>query len=127
MEVSAWTRAIDCLTSASRSVKASDAQLGRIPVSAAMSSRKPWSVKVSMPQSVWWIRTISLVPSSRWLIASERSSSWVMTPPALRMTCASPSDSPSRPYGFRRASMQATTAICRAGGMGRSPLSKVAA
>jgi len=29
-------------------------------------------VKVSMPQSVWWIRMISLVPSSRWLIASER-------------------------------------------------------
>ena len=43
-----------------------------------------------MPQSVWWIRMISLVPSSRWLMASERISSSVTTPPALRMTCASP-------------------------------------
>ena len=34
---------------------------------------------------------ISRVPSSRWLIASERISSSVTTPPALRMTCASPS------------------------------------
>ena len=48
-------------------------------------------MKVSIPQSVWWIRMISLVPNRRWLIASERISSSVTTPPALRMTWASPS------------------------------------
>jgi hypothetical protein len=42
------------------------------------------SVKVSIPQSVWWIRTISVVPSSRWLIVSDRIVSSVITPPALR-------------------------------------------
>ncbi|GAA1852444.1 hypothetical protein GCM10009836_35660 [Pseudonocardia ailaonensis] len=50
---------------------------------------KPSSVKVSIPQSVWWIRMISCVPSRRWLMASERISSSVTTPPALRMTWAS--------------------------------------
>ena len=54
------------------------------------SPRKPSSVKVSIPQSVWWMRTISSVPSSRCEIASERISSSVTTPPALRITCASP-------------------------------------
>lgn len=49
-----------------------------------------------MPQSVWWISTISRVPSRRWLIASERITSSETTPPALRITCASPSESPSR-------------------------------
>ena len=38
---------------------------------------KSSSVKVSIPQSVWWMSTISVVPSSRWLIASERISSSV--------------------------------------------------
>src|SRR6202021_2494210 len=38
-----------------------------------------------------------------------------------------PSDSPSTPYGLRRASIQATTATCEAGGSGRAPLSKLAA
>jgi hypothetical protein len=28
-------------------------------------------VKVSIPQSVWWMRMISSVPSSRWLMASD--------------------------------------------------------
>ena len=49
------------------------------------------SVNVTMPQSVWWMRMISRVPSRRWEIASERIASSVTTPPALRMTWASPS------------------------------------
>ena len=65
-----------------------------MPVSAWMAALKSSSVKVSMPQSVWWIRMISRVPSSRWLIARDRISSSVTTPPALRITCASPSASP---------------------------------
>ena len=80
-----------------------------------------------MPQSVWWMRMISSVPSRRWEMASERISSSVTTPPALRITWASPSDSPSSPYGLRRASMQARTATFLAGGSGRSPLSKASA
>jgi len=35
--------------------------------------------EVSMPQSVWWIRMILQVPSSRWLMVSERISSSVTT------------------------------------------------
>ena len=88
-------RARDWRTSSTGSVNASAAHGGRSPVSARIDSLKPSSVKVSMPQSVWWIRMISLVPSSRWLMASERISSSVTTPPALRMTCASPSPRPS--------------------------------
>ena len=61
---------------------------------------------------------ISSVPSSRCEIASERISSSVTTPPALRITWASPSDSPSAPYTFSRASMQATTATFWPGGIG---------
>ena len=74
-----------------------------------------------MPQSVWWIRMISLVPSSRWLMARERIWSSVMTPPALRITCASPSPRPRMPYTLSRASMQATTATWADGGMGSGP------
>ncbi len=59
-----------------------------MPVSSWMERLNGSSVKVSMPQSVWWIRMISLVPSRRWLMARERIWSSVMTPPALRMTCA---------------------------------------
>lgn len=46
---------------------------------------------------------------------------------ALRMTWASPSDSPRRPYGLRRASMHASTATWLAGGMGSLPLSNAEA
>ncbi len=74
------------------------------------------SVKVSIPQSVWWMRMISSVPNSRWEIVSERISSSVTTPPAFRITCASPSLRPRTPYGFSLASMQATTATFFAGG-----------
>ena len=80
-----------------------------------------------MPQSVWWIRMISVVPSRRWEITSERMASSLITPPALRMTWASPSSKPSTLAGSRRASMQATTATPTPGGMGRSPLEKEAA
>ncbi len=120
----ALMRPIELRTSSSRSVKDSGDHVGLIPVSFCRSPRKPSSVKVSIPQSVWWMRTISLVPSRRWEIASERISSSVTTPPALRMTCASPIWRPSRAWTSRRASMQATTATFFAGGSGRSPLSK---
>ena len=98
-----------------------------MPVSSWSERLNSSSVKVSIPQSVWWMRMISVVPSRRWEIASERISSSVTTPPALRITCASPSSSPSTRVGMRRASMQATTATPLAGGSGRSPLSKPAA
>ena len=120
-------RAIDWRTSASRSSKASAAHGGLMPVSSCTDCLNASSVKVSMPQSVWWMRMISSVPSRRCEIASERISSSVTTPPALRMTCASPSSSPSTFAGRSRASMQATTATFLAGGSGRSPRSKAAA
>src|ERR1700683_986489 len=116
----ALIRAMDWRTSPSRAGKASRAKDGRVPVSSS-------SWKVSIPQSVWWMRTISLVPSRRCEMVRDRMTSSVTTPPALRMTWASPSASPSTPYGFSRASMQATTAACDAGGSGRSALSKLAA
>jgi hypothetical protein len=43
---------------------------------------------------------------------------------ALRMTCASPSSSPSARAGSMRASMHVRTAKRRAGGIARAPLSK---
>ena len=49
-----------------------------MPVSSWMARLNSSSVNVSMPQSVWWMRMISLVPSSRWLMASERISSSVI-------------------------------------------------
>src|SRR5215216_2958520 len=70
---------------------------------------------------------ICSVPSRCWEIAKERISSSVITPPALRITCASPMESPRIGYGFRRASIQATIATFLAGGSGRSPLSKPSA
>src|SRR5215211_1869498 len=85
------------------------------------------SVKVSIPQSEWWTRMISFVPNKRWEMTSDLMTSSATVPPALRMTWASPSLRPSSPYTFRRASIQATTATCLAGGMGRSPLSKASA
>ena len=64
----------------------------KVAVLACMDARlKSSSLNVSIPQSVWWTRMTSSVPSRRWEIASERISSSVTTPPALRMTCASPS------------------------------------
>jgi hypothetical protein len=48
----AFSRAIDCTTSASTSVNASMAQGGRIPVSRSISALRPSSVNLTMPQSV---------------------------------------------------------------------------
>ncbi len=63
-----------------------------------------------MPHPVWWMRTTLRVPSARWLMVSERITSSVTTPPALRMVWQSPSSRPSAACRLRRASMQATTA-----------------
>ncbi len=90
MNGEALIRLIDWRTSSSRSGNASAAHSGLMPVSSWIDFLNSSSVKVSMPQSVWWIRMISSVPSRRWLIASERISSSVTTPPALRITCDSP-------------------------------------
>ena len=68
-----------------------------------------------MPQSVWWISITSRVPSRRWETASERITSSVMTPPALRRTCASPSPRPSAAKTSSRESMQVTIASLRLG------------
>ncbi len=67
---------------------------------------------------------ISRVPSSRCEIVSERITSSVTTPPALRITCASPSVSPSNAPVMIRASMHATTAMLFAGGSGSEPFEK---
>src|SRR5467141_4091392 len=48
----------------------------------------------------------------------------VAKPPALRMICASPVLSPRRFSTVSRASMQASTASFRAGGIGRCPSEK---
>ena len=66
------------------------------------------------------------MPSSRWLIASDLISSSVITPPALRITCASPSARPRIAYTFSRASMHATTATCLDGGSGSGPVKPAA-
>src|SRR3712207_6235880 len=120
----AWMRAIDWRTSSSRSLNASAAHSGLMPVSSCTDRLNSSSVKVSIPQSVWWMRMISSVPSSRCEIDSERISSAVITPPALQMMWASPSSRPRIRDGISRASMQATTATFLAGGSGSSPLSK---
>jgi hypothetical protein len=88
----------------------------------ASSLRMISSVKVSMPQSVWWITNHSRVPSSLCEITSERIASSLARPPALRITCASPSASPANLAGSSRASMQVSTAKRRPGGIGNSAL-----
>src|ERR687897_284280 len=60
-------------------------------------------------------------------MASDRIASSVTTPPAFRITCASPTSRPSARAGSSLASMQARTATCVAGGMARSPLPNPAA
>ena len=81
----------------------------------------------SMPQSVWWMTNHSLVPSSLYEITRERIASSDALPPALRITCASPSLSPAYFAGSRRASMHVRMANPRAGGRASSPLSNAAA
>lgn len=56
-------------------------------------------------------------------MTSERIASSLARPPALRITCASPSASPAYLPGCRRASMQVRMAKRRAGGSGNLPLS----
>ena len=73
-------------------------------------SSAPWS-----PHPVWPMTTISSVPSSVWLTISERMTSSVARPPALRMMCASPVRRPSVSSTSSRASMQATIAMPRSG------------
>ena len=92
-----------------------DREGGATPVASCSSARKPSSVSVCMPQSVWWISITSRVPSRRWETASERITSSVMTPPALRSTCASPSPRPSAAKTSSRESMQVTIARRRLG------------
>src|SRR5919112_2969957 len=65
------------------------------------------------------------VPRRLWDMASERIASSETTPPALRITWASPGSSPRSSAGSSLESMQASTASLRAGALGRSPLSKV--
>jgi hypothetical protein len=108
----ALIRATDCLTSPAASVNASTAHGGLIPVSASIAPLNSSSVVFARPQSVWWIKMISLVPSSRWLIDSDLIMSSVITPPALRITCASPLPRPSSAPTSSRESMQATTTTC---------------
>ena len=78
-------------------------------------SAKVTSSVACSPHSVWCTSRISRVPSTCWEMVSERMVSSVMTPPALRMTWASPTSSPSIPNSGIRESMQATTATPRAG------------
>src|SRR5260221_2877490 len=65
----------------------------------------------------------SFVPSSLEEITSERIASSLARPPALRITCASPSDRPAYFDGCRRASMQVRIANRRAGGSASLPFS----
>src|SRR6476660_5595001 len=84
-------------------------------------------VNVSMPQSVCPITTASWVPR-RWCeMRRERIVSSLTSPPAFRITCASPSSRPRKPAGSRRASMQVTTADLLPGGIGSSPFANPAA
>ena len=63
-----------------------------------------------MPHWVWWISMIAVVPSLRCEISSERITSSVTIPPALRIRCASPWLRPSSANRSIRASMQQTIA-----------------
>src|SRR5262245_5116476 len=118
---------MDSRTSWSRKANDRRAKSGRLPTSYSIWSSTALSEKSSIPQPVWWISTISSVPSSRWLMTSERIASSVTTPPALRMTWASPGSRPRARAGSRRASMQASTATLRAGRPGAPAASKPAA
>src|SRR5215211_527492 len=67
------------------------------------------------------------VPRRRCDTASDRMTSSVMTPPALRSTCASPYCSPSAANTSSRESMHVTTAIRRRGWTSRCTASSDAA
>jgi hypothetical protein len=120
-------RRIDWRTFASRSVNDSIANAGATPVACCSSARKPSSVIFCMPQSVWWMTITSRVPSRRWDTASERITSSVITPPALRRTWASPSPRRSIAKTFKRESMHVTMASRRLGRRSRCRTGRVAA
>ena len=80
-------------------------------------------VNVSILQSLWWITNHSCVPRSLWEMMRERIVSSFTLPPALRITCASPSASPANFAGSSLASMHVTMAKWRPGGMGNLPFS----
>src|SRR4028119_2041440 len=68
-------RLIDWRTSSSRSEKDSREKWGFIPTSSWICPLTSSSEKVSIPQSVWWMRMISRVPKRRWEMVSARISS----------------------------------------------------
>ena len=90
-----------------------------MPTSFASSSENSSSVKVPRPQPACCMSRISRVCSLRWLIVSERITSSVTTPPALRSTCTSPICSPNSANTSIRESMQVSTTVCSAGGTAR--------
>src|ERR1700747_1900953 len=59
----------------------------------------------------------SFVPKSLYEMTRERIASSLARPPALRITCTSPSASPANFAGSRRASIQVKMANWRAGGI----------
>ena len=71
----ALIRLIDWRTSSSASGNDSRANDGRMPTSSRICCFTASSVNVTIPQSVWWIRMISVVPSRRWEITRERMAS----------------------------------------------------
>ena len=68
-----------------------------------------------MPQSVWWITMIEVVPSRRWLSMIDLIASSDAIPPALRSTWASPGVRPSTRTGSSRLSMHVSTMTFFAG------------
>ena len=92
---------------------------GRIPTSSASSSEKSSSVNVARPHPACCISRISRVCSLRWLIVSDRMTSSVTTPPALRSTCTSPICRPNSANTSSRESMHVSTTVCSAGGTAR--------
>jgi len=75
-------------------------------------------VKVSIPQSVWWMRMISWVPADGEgadLVVGDDAAG-VADDVGLALGDA------SGQYTSRRASMQASTATCLAGGRGSGPV-----
>ena len=89
--------------------------VGDTPLCAATRSRRSSSSTPCRPHPVCSMTTIISVPRSSMLTISERMTSSVTRPPALRMMCASPVRRPSASSTSRRASMQATMASLDSG------------
>ncbi len=118
-------RATDACTLVSRSVNAPKRTfaLGGVPAAASMRSASAFSSSPCMPHLVCCTTITSRVPSACCEIASERTTSSVTSPPALRSTCASPGTSPSARAGSMRASMHVTSTTGRTGWASSSPWS----